>query len=681
MIVVALSKVVCMSNPGPVPARVSLQRRARHSQLRVLIISLACAAFAVYPAAPALAQLPRASSDRGGGAADGGRAEGRAPFEALLNAPLDTGPHPGKLDAALRRQVLSGGAARIPVIVTKEHGHALDTVSLAVTRVGGGVRHTLSNVSAVVADVPADKLLELTSSPSVRAVSLDAPLQPVDGNVVRPSTAPMSSAYTLRDALGLPAMNPDAAGVGVAVIDSGISPDVDFAGRITAFYDFTAGGVATAPIDPYGHGTHIAGIIASSGADSSHAQYRGLAAHARLIGLRVLDDEGAGQTSQVMQAINFAIAQREALGIDVINLSLGHPIYEPADTDPLVGAVEAAVRSGIVVVASAGNFGYNRATGQTGYAGITSPGNAPSAITVGALRTANTTMRDDDSVAPYSSRGPSWYDATAKPDLVAPGDGIISNATPDSTLYTMYPSVRVDTSHIRLNGTSMAAAVTSGAAALVIEANRRAHPLAPSLTPNTIKAILQFSATHVGFASAAPPDPLIQGAGAINVPAALDLARAIDPGQPVGAGWLSDAVSPFTTYGGIALPWAQAINWHDMPLSGGVLDLNRPAWGLPVPWGADTSWTSDVIPESNIVWGAGIHWDANIVWGADLVGTCTGGQTFTWSSSDGCPDGQTFTWGLGVDPSTTFWSSLATLTTSGQTFTWGSSDPSSSSQP
>jgi serine protease AprX len=535
------------------------------------------------------------------------------------NAPFDTTSLPGKLDAMLRWQT-HGPGERVRVIVTKERGHALDSVAQAIRALRGDVRQTLPNVSAVVADLPADTLLPLTSSPSVRAVSLDAPLQPVDGNVVRPPAAPIGG-ETLRDVLGLPPINPAAGGIGVAVIDSGLSPNADFATRITAFYDFTAGGVASSPLDPYGHGTHVAGIIASSGADSSHTQYRGVAAEARLIGLRVLDGQGMGQTSLVLQAIDFAIAQREALGIDVINLSLGHPIYEPAETDPLVGAVEAAIRSGIVVVVSGGNFGYNRVTGQAGYAGITSPGNAPSAITVGALQTANTTTRDDDRVAPYSSRGPSWYDATAKPDLVAPGDGIISNATPDSTLYQMYPSVRVDAWHMSLNGTSMAAAVTSGVAALVIEANRQTHPHAPPLTPSAIKAILQVSATPVGVASAAPPDALIQGAGAINVPAAIDLAHAIDPAYP------------------------------------------------------------PVIPESDLVWGSSIPWYTNIVWGIDLIGSCSGGQSVASSSSDDCPNGQTFTPGPTGDPSTTFWGSLATVITSGQTFTWGSTDPPAGSHP
>ena len=145
----------------------------------------------------------------------------------------------------------------------------------------------------------------------------------------------------------------------MAVIDSGIEPGTDFDTRITAFYDFTHGDIrAVAPIDPYGHGTHVAGLIAS--------EFVGVAPNARLIGLRVLDAEGQGDTANVVRAIEFAIANKDLLGIDVLNLSLGHPIYEPAATDPLVQAVEHATREGIVVVVSAGNFGMNRKTGRGG---------------------------------------------------------------------------------------------------------------------------------------------------------------------------------------------------------------------------------------------------------------------------------------------------------------------------
>ena len=116
-------------------------------------------------------------------------------------------------------------------------------------------------------------------------------------------------------------------GIGVAVIDSGIEPGTDFDNRITAFYDFTHGDIrAVTPSDPYGHGTHVAGLIAS--------QFVGVAPNARLIGLRVLNENGQGDTANVVRAIEFAIANKDILGIDVLNLSLGHPIYEPAATDP-----------------------------------------------------------------------------------------------------------------------------------------------------------------------------------------------------------------------------------------------------------------------------------------------------------------------------------------------------------
>src|SRR5207237_1991435 len=120
----------------------------------------------------------------------------------------------------------------------------------------------------------------------------------------------------------------------------------------------------------------------------------------------------------------------------------------------------------IVVVASAGNVGKNIQTGLAGYAGILSPGNAPSAITVGAVDTGNTTKRSDDTIPQYSSRGPTWYDAVAKPDLVAPGQNLVSDAAQSSTLFTQLPDHRVTAvgttpQFLRLSGTSLSAAVTT----------------------------------------------------------------------------------------------------------------------------------------------------------------------------------------------------------------------------
>src|SRR6185437_11868518 len=182
----------------------------------------------------------------------------------------------------------------------------------------------------------------------------------------------------------------------------------------TAFYDFVNnGGEKVKQYDDYGHGTHVAGMIKNKD-DKSDARYRSVAHGSKLIGMKVLADDGSGYTSTVIDAIEFAIANKEKLKIAVINLSLGHPIYEPAATDPLVQAVERAVDAGIVVVVAAGNNGGDPVTHQVGYAGINSPGNAPSAITVGAFDMTGTADRSDDTIPWYSSRGPSWYDGYAK---------------------------------------------------------------------------------------------------------------------------------------------------------------------------------------------------------------------------------------------------------------------------
>ena len=228
----------------------------------------------------------------------------------------------------------------------------------------------------------------------------------------------------------------------VALIDSGIYPSSAFDGRIKAFYDFTAGmTIAKAPFDDYGHGTHVAGLIGGL-QGAAEIEYAGVAPSVQFVGLKVLDSTGGGRTSDVIRAIEFAIANKRRFGIDIINLSLGHPIFEPAATDPLVQAVEKASKAGIIVVTSAGNHGVDEA-GQIGFAGITSPGNAPSAITVGAADHRATVTREDDRIAAYSSNGPTWYDGLVKPDVVAPGHFLGSEAAPNSSLFKTYPSLRV----------------------------------------------------------------------------------------------------------------------------------------------------------------------------------------------------------------------------------------------
>ena len=366
-----------------------------------------------------------------------------------------------KLDNASRRWVDSGGQGQVRVIASAAPG-VLTSVKNLVLTVSGRLLGDLPGINGEIIETDLDGLSSLACSSTVSSLSLDAP-------VAATGDAAAGSAYTLRAALGLPADTPAGAGIGVSVIDSGIAGSADFGSRIVAAYDFMNGAKAVTSADGYGHGTHVAGLIGGSGSLLAGAPYQGVGPQVRLISMKVLDAGGAGRTSDVIRAVEYATSRRAALGIQIINLSLGHPIYEAASRDPLVRAVEAASRAGIVVVVAAGNYGTGRSTGEIAYSGITSPGNAPSAITVGAFNTRDTAARGDDEVAPYSSRGPSWYDGFAKPDIVAPGHNLVSDAAAGSTLYSQYPSLRVSPSYLRLSGTSMAAAVTSGAVALVLD--------------------------------------------------------------------------------------------------------------------------------------------------------------------------------------------------------------------
>jgi serine protease AprX len=375
-----------------------------------------------------------------------------------------------------------------------------------------------------------------------------------------------------------------------------------------------------------------------------------------------------------------------------VNISLGHAIYESAKTDPLVQAVEAAVRSGLVVVVAAGNRGYNPVTGKIGYAGVTSPGNAPSAITVGAAVTNNTPSRTDDRLADYSSRGPSWYDGIAKPDILAPGQGLVSNDAVGSTLDDNAGLVlRAGyTSYLRLSGSSMAAGVVSGLAALMIDANqsgarqrweafqnslkknlRTSFQPPPVLSGNAIKALLQYSATPLHDGAGAVYGPLEQGAGLANGVGAIALAYNIDTSKGAGQYWLTSETPPFTNFGGTDEPWSQSIFWgtrllrgtslvdlrqvawednvvwgtgefdnlvwgafsedEDNIVWGTLLDEDNIVWGTSLPLSTDLAWAGNAELEDNIVWGTAMVWDENIVWGDGLVGFFNG-QNVVWGT-------------------------------------------------
>jgi serine protease AprX len=596
----------------------------------------------------------------------------------------------GKVDKLLG-QVSSGSARQVIVRMRPE---AKERVKRTLPRRGRGpVEHSLTG--AVSAEMDAREIAALTKDPDVLSVSLDAEVTATANGKKSSSSSTTTTvsdagtASTLKQALGLQDWLTGSS-MTVAVIDSGIQASADFTGRIVGMYDFTNGrnGVQAIPVDEYGHGTHVAGLIGSSGA-SSNGRYAGVAPGIKILSLKVLDKKGSGKTSAVIDALAFAVANKDRFGIRIVNLSLGHPIYESAATDPLVEAVEAAVRSGLIVVAAAGNFGTNPTSGLTGYAGIASPGNAPSAITVGASNTAGTEGRSDDRVASFSSRGPSWYDGIAKPDVVAPGTNMVSNTVLGSTLAVSYPALLVKsgtTTFLKLSGSSMATGVVSGLAALMVEANSygayqrwqqeqdalkrnqrtATFPGVPALTPNAIKAALQYSATTLRDGNGVPYDALTQGTGEVNGAGALTLAYYADTTKPAGSFWMSASVPAATAFGGVEEAWAQKVIWGTRLVTGSsIIELNQAAWGDNIVWGTGemdnivwgtvsedgdnivwgTLFDGDNIVwgtffgnaelGDNIVWGTAAEWDDNIVWGTSLLGVFDGDNIVWGTMFDG----------------------------------------------
>jgi serine protease AprX len=405
--------------------------------------------------------------------------------------------------------------------------------------------------------------------------------------------------------------------VTVAIIDSGIAPHADLSfSRIRAYRDFVTGG--RIPTDKCGHGTHVAGIIAGSGARSNGA-YRGIVPDNDLVVLRVLGDDCSGNTSDVIDALEWVGRNHATYGIRVVNLSLGHSVLESLFTDPLVQAVERLSRKGIVVVTAAGNKGINPATGNPGYGGVGVPCNAPSAICVGSVDTKGTPDVADDQVAPSSSRGPTRFDLLAKPDLIAPGVNIVSVAARGSRLYNELPQRRVAGStgrpdYLSLSGTSMASPTVAGAVVMLLRENRE-------LTANAVKLILQFTSRLVPST-----DVLTQGAGALNISGGRKLASAIDESVPRGANWMRrELVASNSDAAGNELRWGRRIIYGDR--------FVRPSFAERhlFRWDDDIVWAYDALKD-NIVWGNAV--DDNIVWGNDDNIVWGNEDNIVWGNDD-----------------------------------------------
>ena len=319
-------------------------------------------------------------------------------------------------------------------------------------------------------------------------------------------------------------------GVAVALIDTGVSPvaGLDAPGKLVYGPDLSVGADGAPHLDAFGHGTHMAGIIAGRdaavrpGREHDSRRFVGIAPDASVVSVRVGAADGSVQASQVVDGIDWVVANRDQHDIRVLNLSYG---TDPGtDAAALVDAVEDAWRAGIVVVVAAGN------DGEAGPAPLTMPAAAPFVIAVGSTDSAGTAATDDDRVGAWTNSGT----AERRPDLLAPGKSVVGLRVPGSESDTEHPEglVAGDRSGrlFRGTGTSQSAAIVSGAAALLLQRD-------PSLTPDQVKGLL------VANADLLPGDDSpVQGAGILDVHGAVQqIERSAVPAYSQGVAAASPA--------------------------------------------------------------------------------------------------------------------------------------------
>jgi serine protease AprX len=497
--------------------------------------------------------------------------------------------------AALRLAVLAALLAAFPVparagapaathIVRLQDGVSPAAGRAAVRAAHGRVTGSLPIIRGLAVQLPAGAVAVLGRDARIASVSVNARVRSQDTGVDSSSLA-TSYPYSAYVPMTWPSATGD--GVGVAVIDTGIDgalpdfSDADGASRVVA--SVVTNPDATTADDTYGHGTHVAGIIAGDGTrraadDPAFGKYIGVAPGADLVSIKASDDAGGGTILDVIYGLQFVVDHRDDYNIRVVNLSLSSTTQESYETDPLDAAVEAAYFNGILVVAAAGNRG--SAADAVQYA----PGNDPFVLSVGAVDDQGTRSRYDDTPASWSSSGVT-QDGFAKPELLAPGAHIVSTLAPGSAFAGLCPSCVVDGDYIRIGGTSMAAPVVAGVAALIYERH-------PNWTPDQVKSTLIATGRDVrgrvdevnAYGAVLRSSP---SSGANADIAANDLVNAAD-------GSIDYARSSWGRSSWGAAPETLSADWA------------RSSWGCTCPAGADGSG----VQQTRSSWGSAT-WLAN----------------------------------------------------------------------
>ena len=504
---------------------------------------------------------------------------GTTPLEAASKS------SPAKIDPALLAAAKAAPNALFPVIVrgAGTDGKTRAKAAEAILGKATGTRRTLSIIGGASATLRGAQIVALANLPSVSRIIRDQTF-----NV----SWTASDAAAAASEAGILAVNAPQAwstlgvsgnGVGVALIDSGVADHPDLAGRVVARVDFTG---EQSNGDPGGHGTHVAGLIAGDGTASNGA-WTGVAPRANIVSVRVIDANGHATLSTIFAGMQWVLANKATYNIRVVNMSFGGAALSGYQDDLLASATEMLSFAGLVVVVAAGNSGPGAST-------ITTPADDPFVITVGALDDNATAGLLDDSIAGWSSQGPTAFDAIAKPDLVAPGRKMTSLRAAGSTIDSAYPERRImapgaaDAQYFSMSGTSMAAPVVAGVAALFLERY-------PSASPRKVKRQLTGTAHPLlGVPTSA------QGSGVVDAVAALTLA----------APWTGYTQYPASTAFAEQVYtklFGQPIVWRDLSFHGGV-DSHGIPW-TDITW-EDITW--DDITWEDITWEA-FDWQ-DITW-------------------------------------------------------------------